>query len=403
MKIIFLTQYYPPETGAPQSRLSFLAESMVRKGHSVTVLTGMPNYPTGRIFPGWGGFVRKEERNGVRVLRSWIYPTQSTATLPRLTNYFSFVFSSLAVGAFLLPRADYLLTESPPLFLGITGYLLSRLKRARWIFNVSDLWPESAVRLKKIRAGSLGHRLASRLEHFCYRKCWMVSGQARGIVSDIQKRFPEIRTFHLSNGVDARAFDPEKANETSRRELGPESSCVAVYAGLHGLAQGLDQILDAAGAAPGSFRAIFFGDGPEKKALLEKSRHMGLRNVEFREGVSADKVPAYLASADFVLVPLAVDLPGAVPSKLYEGMASGKPVLLVAAGEPAEIVRKYRCGIAVEPGDLAGLRAAIEALCSDKEIRDSMGEAGRRAAMEHFNKETISERFAALLEEELPL
>jgi Glycosyl transferase 4-like domain len=136
MHIIFLTQYYPPEIGAPQTRLSDLAVQFAQRGHSVTVLTAIPNYPTGKFYPGYAGLLRRERRDGVNIIRTCIYPTQRPNFLPRLANYFSFVFSSAFFGSFLLKSAHFLFVESPPLFLGLSGFWLSRLKNARMIFNL---------------------------------------------------------------------------------------------------------------------------------------------------------------------------------------------------------------------------------------------------------------------------
>ena len=166
MKIGILSQYYPPEMGAPQARLSELAARAMAQGHQVHVLTAMPNYPRGKIYPGYGGLWRVETLDGARVLRSGLYPSKSPRILPRLVSYISFVGSSAVVGLAGLPKLDVLITESPPLFLGMTGYLLSRLKGARWVFNVSDLWPEGAVDLGLIGDGP-ALRLARKLEAFC--------------------------------------------------------------------------------------------------------------------------------------------------------------------------------------------------------------------------------------------
>ena len=168
-RIAILTQYYPPEIGAPQARLSQLAARFAERGHEVYVVTAMPNYPQGRIFSGYGGFWRREAASGVTIFRSFVIPAQSAGLLPRLTSYFSFLLSSLLVGSLALPKVDYLLTESPPLFLGITGYILSRLKQSRWIFNISDLWPESAVRLGVVQEG-WRLRAAFGLEATCTRR-----------------------------------------------------------------------------------------------------------------------------------------------------------------------------------------------------------------------------------------
>ena len=197
MKLAILTQYYPPEVGAPQSRLLALAREFVRRGHQVSVLTAMPNYPTGTLHRGYRRMFLREERDGVRVIRTFIWPTQQTGLVPRLASYFSFVLSAALFGSIYLDAPDYILVESPPLFLGLTGVLLSRLKRARMVFNVSDLWPESAVRLGLLRPGSAAYRLGASLERFCYRHAWLVTGQSAEIVSDIRARFARCNTVHL--------------------------------------------------------------------------------------------------------------------------------------------------------------------------------------------------------------
>jgi glycosyltransferase involved in cell wall biosynthesis len=403
MKIAILTQYYPPEIGAPQARLSDLARRLQERGHQVTVLTAMPNYPRGRIYAGYGGFFQRETLDGVAVIRTFIYATQSAGMVRRLLNYFSFVLSSLVVGLLTLPRVDYLLTESPPLFLGISGFVLSRAKGARWIFNVSDLWPETAVLLGVVREG-LALRIAFALESFCYRKAWLVSTQTRGMQEDIRRRFPAVRTYHLSNGVDLSLFSPDRRSQRLREMLlggedGP-GSCVAIYAGLHGLAQGLDQILDAAKQVENqsNLAFVFVGDGPERQALIERSRTMGLRRVRFLDAIARSEIPALLASADIAVVPLKLALPGAAPSKLYEAMGTALPILLIAGGEAAEIVRRANAGVVVAYGDTRSMADALRLLASDPAKRRELGESGRRSAEERFDRRAITAAFASFLE-----
>lgn len=399
-----LTQYYPPEIGAPQSRLSDLARRLVERGHKVVVVTAMPNYPLGRRYNGYGGLGCREELEGAVVWRSYIYPTKSVATLQRLFHYFTFVLSSLLVGVTRLRRLDYLMTESPPLFLGLTGFLLARLKRARWIFNVSDLWPETAVRLGVVREG-WALSAARRLESFCYRKAWVVTGQSREILEDIERRFPRVRTYHLSNGVDTSLFRPERRSAAARARLlesaaGDQVACVAVYAGLHGTAQGLDQILAAVARLDGRGPlTVFIGDGPEREALIRRKEELRLDRVRFLDPLPREEIPALLASADIALVPLKVPLPGAVPSKVYEAMASGVPVLLVANGEAADIVRSAGAGLVVAPGDIDGLADGLRRLANNVSERRTMGEAGRRAAVAQFDRRQIAARFLRYLEE----
>ncbi len=394
MRFGLLTQYYPPELGAPQARLSELAARLVARGHEVVVLTAMPNYPGGEIYPGYGGLVRWEEQTGVRILRSFIYPSQSLGLVKRMASYLSFVSSSLVAGSLLLPRLDFLMTESPPLFLGISGFLLSRLKGARWIFNVSDLWPESAVRLGVVGEGR-ALRLAQRLEAFCYQKAWLVTGQSRGIVEDIRRRFPAVPTYHLSNGVDTQLFRPDLEVGEGRCGLGEPGECIALYAGLHGLAQGLEQLLEAAARLRDleRFRIVLVGDGPEKRRLVQRARELELANVRFLDPRPREEMPRLLASADAAIACLKETLPGAVPSKIYEAMAAGRPLLLVAGGEPAEIVRGAGAGPIVDPGDVEGLARACRELAASPALRSGLGAAGRKLAESDYDRRRILDAF----------
>lgn len=403
MNLAILTQYYPPEVGAPQVRLSELASHFVRRGHSVTVLTAMPSYPTGRIHAGYGGVFRREQREGVDVIRTFAFPTQSANFVPRLTNYLSFVLCSAVIGIAVLKRPDYLIVESPPLFLGLSGFWLSRCKRSRLIFNVSDLWPDGAVRLGKIRCDSLSFRMSAALEAFCYRHAWLVTGQSKSIVADINRRYPDCQTFHLSNGVDTQRFRPANGSLEARTTFGGNEACVGLYTGLHGLAQGLDQILKVAETLreADGFRFVLVGDGPEKRNLMETAKRRHLTNVQFLEPRPATEIPALVAAADLSLIMLKTHLPGAVPSKLYEAMASGKPIVLSADGEAAEIVQKHEAGLAVKPGDLDTLTKALRVLKAEPALRRRLGENGRRAAELYFDRAKIAERFIDYLEAEV--
>jgi len=310
-------------------------------------------------------------------------------------NYFSFVFSSMFIGGWYIKSCDYFLTESPPLFLGIAGFILSRWKHARWIFNVSDLWPESAVRLGLIQDG-FALRISQYLEAFCYRKAWRVSGQSQSILLDIQNRFPTVNIIHFSNGVDTTIFSPDSNSQQGVQfPAKTKLKIIFLYAGLHGLAQGLDQILDAFKKLEHlqDICLILIGDGPEKKSLIKKTSELGLHNIFFLDPVLHKYIPNALASADICIIPLKKFIPGAVPSKLYEAMASGKPVLMIAEGEPAEIVDKYRAGLVAKPGDIEGISLAIQQLANDPELRQEMGVLGRKAAVEHFDRKKIIYQF----------
>jgi colanic acid biosynthesis glycosyl transferase WcaI len=399
LHLTILTQYYLPEIGAPQARLSALVKGFITEGHEVTVLTAMPNYPLGKLYPGYDGFYRQETIEGAKVLRTFIYPTQKVAVLPRIASYLSFTVASALVGAFKLKRSDYLLVESPPLFLGFTAYLLSRLKRARLIFNVSDLWPESAVQLGVLRPDSFMHRASVWLEKFCYRKAWLVTGQSKGIVEDIVTRFPDCHTFRLSNGVDTALFQPTGTPDGLRAQTNTAAhECLAVYAGLHGIAQGLDQIISAAELLQGEpCKFALVGDGPEKQMLKDHAQQAALNNVSFLDSVAKSAMPGLLASADILLVTLKKHIPGAVPSKLYEAMACGKPVVFVGEGEGAAIVKENRAGLVVTPSDIAGLADALRQLSRDEKLRLELGQNGRQTVIKQFDRQRIVSQFIAYL------
>ncbi|MFZ5878865.1 MAG: glycosyltransferase family 4 protein [Chloroflexota bacterium] len=389
MHIIIHTQYYPPEIGAPQTRLHELAVELSRRNIRVTVLTAMPNYPRGRIYEGYGGWFREEMLDGIRVIRTAIYPSQSVKFLPRLFSYLSFVFSSTWIGIAKIERADFLLTESPPLFLGVAGWILSRWKKAAWIFNISDLWPLSVVELGLLDQRGLGYKLSSWLEKMLYRGAWLVTGQSRTIIANIHERFPHVRVYHLSNGVNTGYFQPNDSQAGGGKFQ-------MIYAGLHGVAQGLDLILLAAEKiqSAGEVRFTLVGDGPEKGKLLDMARRLGLENVNFCEPVAKEEMPGVLTSADALIVPLKIQLTGAVPSKLYEAMSMGKPIILIAEGEAAQIVREAGCGLVVRPGDLDGFVAAIAHLSADPQACKTMGANGRLAAIRNHDRAQIAEQFA---------
>ncbi|HRC16530.1 MAG TPA: glycosyltransferase family 4 protein, partial [Bacteroidia bacterium] len=201
MKFTILTQYYPPETGAPQNRLSDLALQLKNAGHDVTILTAMPNYPQNEIHANYKGrYFISESLNGISILRSWIYVGKSRSVIPRLFNYFSFVISSFIWGIIKLKKQDVIICESPPLFLGISGLLLSVFKKSKLVFNISDLWPESAEKLGVITNKTL-LKLAERLELFLYRKSFLITGQTQGIVKNIGDRTNLSNLHWLPNGI----------------------------------------------------------------------------------------------------------------------------------------------------------------------------------------------------------
>lgn len=400
MKLLILTQYFPPEVGAPQNRLYELALRLRSKGIDISVLTAMPNYPQMVVHKEYKGKCYcKEDMNGLKIHRSWIYVSNSKSIIPRLLNYFSFVFSSLWFGLFKLKKQDVLLVESPPLFLGITAYLLSRAKGAKMIFNVSDLWPESAEKLEIINNKTL-LSLATKLEEFCYRKSALITGQTQGIVRNIKSRFPNKKVYWLKNGVDIKFYDVNKTQQEAnawRKTNGySEEDFILFYGGIIGHAQGLDIILNAAKILEDKpkIKFVMLGSGPEKERLLALKEEIKLNNLEFYDAVPKTKMQEIIMDMNATIVPLKkLDLfKGAIPSKIFENLALKKPILLGLEGEAKELfIDEGNCGLAFEPENKEDLVKQILTLYNNPELSKQLGENGLKYASENFNRDKIAE------------
>ncbi len=403
MKIIILTQYFPPEVGAPQNRLSELAIRLKDKGLCVTILTAMPNYPQMIIHSRYKNkFYKKDEFNGLLIHRCWIYCTQNKSVLKRLLNYFSFVLTSLIIGSVKLKRADYIFCESPPLFLGITAYLIAKIKRAKLIFNVSDLWPESAEKLGLVSNKFL-LKTATKLEEFLYRKSYIVTGQTQGIVNNISRRFPQKKMFWLKNGVDISLYNPEIIHSDWRNEQGfLKDDFIFMYGGILGHAQAIEVILFAAEKFLTSLnlKFIIMGSGPEKEKLLEIKKKKKLNNVYFYDTISKNEFLLVVKSVDAAIIPLRkLELfKGAIPSKIFEYCAMKKPLLLGVDGEARDLfINDGNCGLFFEPENWDSLAEKISELSSCKSLCENLGNNGFNYVKANFNRNQIANDFLELL------
>lgn len=392
MHVIILTQYYPPESGAPQNRLSHLAGILHKQGHTVTVLTALPNYPSNRIFPEYRNRLYAVEKiDNVRVVRTWLFVPKRKNFFPRLLNYFSFVVSSVIGGFFLVGKADFLMCESPPLFLGASAWLLSLIKtRGRYIFNVSDLWPASAVALGVIKKGA-ALALSEKLERFLYTRARAVSGQTEGIIRSVQNTVPAKKTLLFPNGVDTELFYPEH-----ERRFDGETLC-AGYGGVLGLAQGLFSVVQSASLL--RQEPVFFhlyGDGPVKNDLEAAIRRDGLQEKVMLKGwVERKSMRSVINSWDIGLVPLAKDplFFGARPSKMFECMACGTPVVGLMQGEGARIIEQSGSGVALPPEDAESLAAAIKDLIHDRSRLKRYSRSGVEFVRNSFDRRMIAEQY----------
>lgn len=404
MKLLILTQYYPPEIGAPQNRLHELAVRLKAAGMEIDVLTALPNYPRMEIMNGYENRkIRYEEIDGIPVHRSWIYVTKSKGIFSRLLIYFSFVWSSYWKGR-KMKKYDYLLVESPPLFLAYSALRLAKKMNAKLIFNVSDLWPESAEKLG-IVTNKIALNLAYKLEAKCYRQAFLITGQTQGIVDDICARFPDKKVYWLPNGVDVSFYNPSQIQPGNFRERNSfsQEEILFFYGGIIGYAQGLEVILNAANLLRENSKIQFIlqGSGPEKEILLELKKTLKLNNIHFLEPVSKKEMPSILKSIDVALVPLK-NLPlfkGAIPSKVFEALAMEVPLLLGVDGEARNhFIEKGKAGLFFQPENADELAKQALFLTENLVERLEMGKNARRYVTENFDREKIANEFMRQLE-----
>ncbi len=407
MKILILTQYFYPETGAPQNRLFSLASNLKKYTQDIEVLTAMPNYPKMEIFKGYKGkWYCKEEMENITIHRAPIYVSKSKKIFSRLLNYFSFVFSSLWIGLRKVKSTDVIICESPPLFLGISAYILSRVKGAKLVFNVSDLWPESAEKLDLI-SNKTALKLTYGLEKWLYKVSHLVTGQTQGIVKNINARFPEMDAYWFRNGIDLNQFNTDaKRDIFSEKYSLTENDFVLLYAGILGYAQGLEIIIHAADnlKRKPTIKFVIIGDGPEHGKLVKLQQDLKLTNVIFTGNIDRKEIPSAIASSSAYIVPLKKSdlFLGAIPSKLFEPLIMKVPIILGVDGEARELfINQGNAGLYYEPENCEELIKCINDLYDNNELRQRLGSNGHNYVKQKFDRDEISKEFWDILNKRL--
>ncbi|WML46104.1 glycosyltransferase family 4 protein [Neobacillus sp. PS3-40] len=395
MRVIYLCQHFPPETGAPQIRVYEVSKELLSRGHQVEVLTAFPHHPKGVIPEEYKGmFYLFENWEGIPVHRSWIYPSPKGSFWKRLASYFSFTFSAF-YSIFKSKPTDVIICNSPPLFLGITGYFGAKLKRAKFVFNVADIWPESAVELGILKNKRF-IQMAEWLENWLYKKSWKIATATDGIRDYIIRKGKKPEdVFLLPNGVNTDTFLPMAKDTALLKEIGIEGKKVFMYAGNLGYAQGLDSILETAALVKETdpnAHFLFVGDGQEREKLLKMKEDLELSNVTFYGSVPVSEMPRMFSIADFSIVSLRnIKLfEGARPSKIFPALSSGTPVLYCGAGESADILNEYHCGKIAPPENPEGIAEAVKELCKlpDEEFA-AMCKNGRELAISQYSWKSI--------------
>jgi glycosyltransferase involved in cell wall biosynthesis len=367
----------------------------------------MPHHPTGRIFPFYRRrFYMHERRNGVSIHRVWVYAGKGS-NLKRILNYLSFAFLCL-YGLARAERPDYVFVDSPPLLLGVPGWIGAKWHGVPLVFNVADLWPDSAVDLGLIDDG-LALRFSYWLERWIYRHSDYVTAVTEGIRNSLirSKDVPSTKILFLPNGVDTALFKPRQSDEALKLGLGLGGKRVVLYAGNHGYAGAADQILLAADRlrSDPSIHFLMVGDGPEKQQLKDLAKSLCLSNVTFHDSVPIQELPAYVSISDIAVVTLRRSqiTKGARPAKALVMMAAGKPIVLAAEGESEQLLRSACAGVIVPPEQPDALAGAISALMDDPRAARAMGMNGRAFVSDNFDWSLLVGNWLAQLSGEQPI
>ncbi len=381
MRLVILTQYFPPEMGAPQSRLYELACGLRALNWDVDVITAMPNYPTGKIFGKYRGkFTSRETHDDIPVKRFWLFPSNSRRAFPRLVSMLSFSITALFSLPFLYRRKpDFIFVESPPLTLALSALLMSRITGSKFVLNSSDLWPLSAKELGAIDDGFIYRRIEA-LEKFLYKKAFICTGQSQEIVDHVSKT-KAARVFLFRNGVETKRFIPKTYN-------GNGVGNRLVYAGLLGVAQGIFDLCRNVNFKGLGAEFHIYGSGIDKENIEKYLSQNPNSNIFLHPAVNRDEIPGVLSRYDAALIPLVRKIRGAVPSKIYEAMAAGLPIVFSGEGEAAEIIKGCEVGWVSKANEFEELERNIAHFVRDGDRQRRYSANGVVCASRFFERGT---------------
>ena len=394
MHILFLTDNFPPESNAPASRTFEHCREWVRAGHEVTVITCAPNFPKGKVFGGYRNRMWQQEvMDGIRVIRVWSYITANEGFVKRILDYQSFMLAATLAAPF-VRGVDLVVGTSPQFFTACAAYLVSRLKRIPFVFELRDMWPESIKAVGAMKADSVAYRWLERMEMFLYRKASRIVTVTHAFRNALVHRgIDGSKIDVVTNGVDLSHFAPKAKDLQLVQQLGLQGMFVAGYIGTHGMAHALETLLEAAQALqkmPGAenVRLVFLGDGARKLDLVARSEAMGLRNVLFLESVPKNQVVRYWSILDISIIHLRKTelFTTVIPSKLFECMGMGIPMLHGVAGESAEIVVREQVGELFEPENSQQLVAGLLRMRNQPSAYASFQQNGLAAAHRYDRK-----------------
>ena len=420
--------------GAPSARTFEHARRWAELGHEVTVVTGFPNHPTGIIRPEYRGqWVKREQVEGIDLLRTWVYCAANKGFFRRVLNFFSFFFSSLILGALMTGRPDVVIGTSPQFFCAVSAYLLSRIKRVPFVFEVRDIWPQSAVEMGVLKNRWLIRALEA-IEMHLYRRAMLIVPVAESTRDHLlAKGIAPEKIKIITNGIDAAYLaSPSVSPEEVRRQFGLEGKFVVSYIGTHGMAHALQVVLNVAkrfdhllqqpgaavcseekggfahhlqqpGAAAYPVHFLFVGEGAEKQNLKRLAESLSLNNLTFLDEQPRESLLGFYRASDVSLVPLRrlEIFRKVLPSKLFELMGVGCPIICSVEGEAARLVAAAEAGLCIEPENEDALFAAINRLRAEPELRKQMSVNGQQFVKANYLRSVLAEKYLAVVGDRL--
>lgn len=404
MKILLYSQYFYPETNAPANRWTYFTEYLSKKGHQITVLTSFPNHPLGEIFKGYKnhwGFIEKKEK--IEIIRSWTYISKSKKFFSRLLNYFSFAFSSYFNSRYLKNKNfDCFIVSSPPLSVPIIGMMIAKKLKIPFILDLRDIWPEAAISTGYLKKGLI-YNLAAKWEQKIYHQAKIIIVNSEAILKELNqnKNIPLEKLKYIPNGADLELFKNNIDYQSVEKRYALKNKFVVLYTGLLGFAQAPEILIDAAEILRENKEILFLivGEGPFKKELELKIQRLKLDNIILTGQRPKEEMPLFLARGDVCLIPYKNKPTFAknIPSKMFDYMAAGKPMIINLKGIASDIIEKANAGLLAKPENPQSLADIILNLYKDKPLREKLGLAAKISAENNYNKKNISEKLERIL------
>lgn len=388
--ILIISNYYPPEKGAAANRIEQLALKLDQNGYQVSVISPLPNYPKGELFPEYKGrFSVTEKIQNITLKRLWIYPSNSSNIFKRIVSTLSF---SVTLFFYLLfaRTPQKVIVQSPPLLLSFVSVLALWIKRKKIILNVSDLWPTAAIELGVLQQNSFSHRLLLFIERFIYKKATHIFGQSNEIIDHVHSIFPEKKCFLYRNYPDHFVENIAEENDNSKQPV------MLFYAGLLGVAQGVFELIQQLHLENLNIELHIFGDGAEKAQIVDYMTQNPKQKIIFHGMLDRNLLHEKLLNLDIALVPLKTRIYGSVPSKIFEYSALGFPILYFGGGEGESIVEQNNLGWVVPVEDFDGLNTALQQISTTgKSAVHNMKKSIFLHARQNFN---LDEQMKTLIE-----